>query len=225
MQGDFARAAAMSAEGVALYRRIGERDALLQPQFNLGVAALLGDRDGDALAIFREGLELALALGYVEGLVYFLEGHAAVRSARGEGHHAAVLAGAAGAAAERVGSRSSRSSARCTSARSTPRPARSEPPRSPRRATRDAGSSPRTRRATRCAWRSPATGWRRRTSTAHIEGGAGCRAGSRGCRAGSRRGVPAAVRCDFASVCDANSQRIGSRGPMPGRTRLPKSGS
>jgi non-specific serine/threonine protein kinase len=103
MQGDFGRAAAMSEEGVALYRRMGERDALLQPQFNLGVAALLDDRGGDALAIFRVGLELALALGYVEALVYFLEGHAAVRAARGEGRHAAVLAGAAEAAAERVG--------------------------------------------------------------------------------------------------------------------------
>ena len=103
MQGDFGRAAAMSEEAVALYRRMGERDAMLQPQFNLGVAALLHDRDGYALGIFREGLELALELGYVEGLVYFLEGHAAVHAARGAARHAAILVGAAEAAAERVG--------------------------------------------------------------------------------------------------------------------------
>jgi tetratricopeptide (TPR) repeat protein len=103
MQGDLDQATAMSEEGLELHRRMGQRDGMLQPQFNLGVAALLQEREAKAAATFAEGLELALELGYIEGLVYFLEGFAALHVAGTESERAATLLGAAEAAAERAG--------------------------------------------------------------------------------------------------------------------------
>jgi hypothetical protein len=103
MEGDYPRARAMSEEGRELYRRMGQLDGMLQPQFNLGVIELLQGRHEPAAALFSEGIGTALELGFVEGLVYFLEGHAAVRAADGDAELAATLLGAAQVAAERTG--------------------------------------------------------------------------------------------------------------------------
>jgi predicted ATPase/DNA-binding SARP family transcriptional activator len=104
MDGELERARELSEEAVVLYRRTAQRDRILQPLGNLATVARLQGRLDDAVALIAETLGLALELGYEEGVMYCLEGQAGVHADRGEGEHAAMLLGAAGAAAERLGS-------------------------------------------------------------------------------------------------------------------------
>ncbi len=66
---------------------------------NLGLAALLERRPGEAVGHFRAGLEIDRQLGYTEGEIYGLLGIAAVLAATGSATDAALLLGAADAAA------------------------------------------------------------------------------------------------------------------------------
>ena len=103
MQGDLERAVTFSREGLALYERAGQRDLMLHPMFNLGLAELLGERHADALARFGDGLTLALEMDYRESIALNLEGQAAVHAATGDPEHAARLLGAAEQVADEAG--------------------------------------------------------------------------------------------------------------------------
>ena len=99
------RATVLSHEGLDLYRKLGERAGMLQPLFNLGLAAVLGERHDEALALLRQRLQIAQQLGYTEALIYFLEESAAALGAIGETERATTLLGASEVAAEATGVR------------------------------------------------------------------------------------------------------------------------
>jgi len=66
---------------------------------NLGLAALLESRPDEALALFRQALVIDRELGFGEGMIYDLVGIAAALSDAGATADAALLLGAADAAA------------------------------------------------------------------------------------------------------------------------------
>ena len=66
---------------------------------NLGLAALLERRPAEALGLFRAALLIDRELGYSEGMIYGLVGIAAALSATDGAPDAAMLLGAADAAA------------------------------------------------------------------------------------------------------------------------------
>jgi tetratricopeptide (TPR) repeat protein len=101
-RGDYEQATALNEESIALYEQV-QRDGMPQPLTNLGLAAFLQGRHGEALAYFREGIAVAREFGYTEGLIYLLEGMAAVLAATGDAEQAATLLGVAEAAAEETG--------------------------------------------------------------------------------------------------------------------------
>jgi tetratricopeptide (TPR) repeat protein len=103
MRGDYARAEALSREGLELHERAGRRDGMQQPLFNLGLIATLQGRHDEALEIFEEGLAQAQELGFLAGTFYVMEGQAAAYAARGDSERAAERLGAADRAAERSG--------------------------------------------------------------------------------------------------------------------------
>jgi hypothetical protein len=70
---------------------------------NLGLAALLEGRPDEAARLFRLALLIDRDLAYLEGLIYGLVGIAAALAAGGAELDAAVLLGAAHAAAEGAG--------------------------------------------------------------------------------------------------------------------------
>jgi hypothetical protein len=80
------------AEGVALARRLGDRDNLSRALLRLAAVALYDDH-GDALragALYRESLLVAVELAHPYPLAYALEDLAAVAAAEGRPERAAV---------------------------------------------------------------------------------------------------------------------------------------
>ena len=80
-------------------RAIGHRTGVSVMLGNLGLAALLEHRPGDALAPFRSALLIDRELAYTDGLIYALVGIAAALSAIDGAPDAAALLGAAQSAA------------------------------------------------------------------------------------------------------------------------------
>lgn len=103
MMGDLERARALSEEGLALDRELGDATLIVVPLHNLGLVAFHEDRHDDAARYFTETLKLGGALEYTENVAYALEGLAAVAAAQGDPEPAAQLLGAAAAAADAIG--------------------------------------------------------------------------------------------------------------------------
>jgi tetratricopeptide (TPR) repeat protein len=93
-------ARALFEEGLAVSRQSGHRTAESVMLGNLGLVALLERRPADALGCFRDALLIDGELGYAEGLIYGLVGIAAALAAIDATPDAAMLLGAAHAAAQ-----------------------------------------------------------------------------------------------------------------------------
>ena len=98
-RGQYDEARALFEDGLAVSREIGHRTGESVMLGNLGLAALLERRPAEALGHFRAALLIDRELGYTEGVIYGLVGIAAVLSATDGAPDAAVLLGAAHAAA------------------------------------------------------------------------------------------------------------------------------
>jgi tetratricopeptide (TPR) repeat protein len=98
-RGQHDQARALFEDGLTVSREIGHRTAESVMLGNLGLVALLERRPAEALGHFRAALVIDRELGYTEGVIYGLVGIAAVLSATGDVADAAVLLGAADAAA------------------------------------------------------------------------------------------------------------------------------
>jgi predicted ATPase/DNA-binding SARP family transcriptional activator len=98
-RGEHDRARSLFDEALAVCREIGHRTGESAMLGNLGLAALLERRPAEALEHFRAALLIDLELDYAEGLIYGLVGSAAALSAADEAPEAALLLGAAHAAA------------------------------------------------------------------------------------------------------------------------------
>ena len=98
-RGQHDRARALFEEGLTVCRQIGHRTGESVMLGNLGLAALLERRPAEALGLFRLALLIDRELGYAEGLIYGLVGIAAALSAADRAPDAAMLLGAAHAAA------------------------------------------------------------------------------------------------------------------------------
>ena len=102
-RGQHDRARALFDEGLTVCREIGHRTGESAMLGNLGLVALLERRPAEALGLFREALLIDRELDYAEGLIYGLVGSAAALSATGGAPEAAMLLGAAHAAARATG--------------------------------------------------------------------------------------------------------------------------
>jgi predicted ATPase len=98
-RGQHEQAKALFEDGLSVSREIGHRTGESVMLGNLGLAALLERRPGEAVGHFRAGLEIDRQLGYTEGEIYGLVGIAAALAATGSATDAALLLGAADAAA------------------------------------------------------------------------------------------------------------------------------
>jgi predicted ATPase/DNA-binding SARP family transcriptional activator len=98
-RGQYAEARVLFEDGLAVSREMGHRTGESVMLGNLGLGALLERRPAEAAAHFRAGLEIDRELGYTEGVIYGLFGLAVVLSETGSAPDAAVLLGAADAAA------------------------------------------------------------------------------------------------------------------------------
>jgi predicted ATPase/DNA-binding SARP family transcriptional activator len=98
-RGQHEQARSLFEDGLAVCRDIGHRTAESVMLGNLGLVALLEQRPGEAVGHFRAALEIDRQLGYVEGEIYGMVGIAAVLAAIGSATDAALLLGAADAAA------------------------------------------------------------------------------------------------------------------------------
>ena len=103
IQGSYEEAKFLCDEALSLFRKLDERASMPLPLINLGLAALLQDRPEEALAYFREGLQLGHELGFVVPIVYSLDGLAAALAGIGALEQAATVLGAAEAAVESTG--------------------------------------------------------------------------------------------------------------------------
>jgi predicted ATPase/DNA-binding SARP family transcriptional activator len=98
-QGRRDRAEALFEEGLVVCREIGHRTGESVMLGNLGVSALLEHRLAEALGFFRRALLIDRELDYPEGMIYGVLGIAAALSEGAETRDAAILLGAAQAAA------------------------------------------------------------------------------------------------------------------------------
>jgi predicted ATPase/DNA-binding SARP family transcriptional activator len=98
-QGQRERATARFEKGLAVCRQIGHRTGESVMLGNLGLAALLEHRQADALGFFRRALVIDRELDYPEGLIYGVLGVAAALAEGARPPDAAMLLGAAQAAA------------------------------------------------------------------------------------------------------------------------------
>ena len=119
IQGAYEEAKFLCDEALSLFRKLDERASMPLPLINLGLAALMQDRPEEALAYFREGLQLGHELGFVVPIVYSLDGLAAALAGIGSLEQAATVLGAAEAPPSRQVSHSSRSNRRFTTGPST----------------------------------------------------------------------------------------------------------
>jgi tetratricopeptide (TPR) repeat protein len=101
--GDYELAALRCEEALDIARRRHDPTGLPLPLINLGLARLLQSRHADALACFRQGLQIAREVGHVVPKIYCLVGVAAVLATSGEAEQAARIAGAAQSAREATG--------------------------------------------------------------------------------------------------------------------------
>jgi tetratricopeptide (TPR) repeat protein len=99
-RGRYDRAMALFEEGLAVCRQIGHRTGESVMLGNLGLAALFESRRAEALRLFRRALLIDRELDYAEGLIYGLVGIAAALSHGAGAPDAAMLLGAAHAAAQ-----------------------------------------------------------------------------------------------------------------------------
>ncbi|HXV58661.1 MAG TPA: BTAD domain-containing putative transcriptional regulator, partial [Gaiellaceae bacterium] len=98
--GEAERAAGLFEEALGVFETLGQRDRIPVPLGNLGLAALLDGRPEEALDLLRQALSVAQELDYTEAEIYGIDGVAAALAATGEREAAALLLGAASAAAE-----------------------------------------------------------------------------------------------------------------------------
>jgi predicted ATPase len=98
-RGQYGEARALLEDALAVSRESGHRTGESVILGNLGLAALLEQRLAEAVTHFRAGLEIDRELGYTEGVIYGLFGLTAVLSPTDSAPDAAVLLGAADAAA------------------------------------------------------------------------------------------------------------------------------
>ena len=101
--GEYQRGRALCVEALPILERLQLRARTVLLLGNLGLAALLEGSLEEALDSFGQALEIAADLGYVEGSIYGLEGTAAVFAAAGRHEQAAMILGAAQAAADGTG--------------------------------------------------------------------------------------------------------------------------
>jgi predicted ATPase/DNA-binding SARP family transcriptional activator len=101
-QGQLDRATALFDEGLAVSRQNGHRTGESVMLGNLGLSALLDGRPAEALGFFRLALAIDRELEYAEGLIYGVVGVAAVLAAGADAIDAAILLGAADAAARAI---------------------------------------------------------------------------------------------------------------------------
>jgi predicted ATPase/DNA-binding SARP family transcriptional activator len=99
-RGQYDRARIRFEEGLTVCRKIGHSTGESVMLGNLGLAAVLEGRPKGALDSFREALLLDRRLGWPEGMIYGLFGIAAALAATDEAADAAMLLGAADAAAQ-----------------------------------------------------------------------------------------------------------------------------
>jgi hypothetical protein len=106
-QGDYARAAALSEESLALRRELGDKHGIAHSLGKLGRVASARDDYALATVLLEESLTLFRELGDKLGMAYGLEGLAAVATAPGTvpevRHHAARQLGAASALRAAIG--------------------------------------------------------------------------------------------------------------------------
>jgi hypothetical protein len=94
------RATALCEEGLAVCRQIDHRTGESMMLGNLGLSALIERRPTEALRFFRLALLIDLELDYADGLIYGLVGFAAALASGAGAPDAALLLGAADAAAQ-----------------------------------------------------------------------------------------------------------------------------
>jgi tetratricopeptide (TPR) repeat protein len=98
-RGQYEQARALFEDGLTVSRDMGHRTGESVMLGNLGLAALLEQRPQEALGHFRAALAIDVELGYTEGVIYGIVGLAAVLATADSTPDAAVLLGAADAAA------------------------------------------------------------------------------------------------------------------------------
>ena len=103
IQGAYEEGKFLCDEALSLFRKLDERASMPLPLINLGLAALMQDRPGEALPYFQEALQLGNELGFVVPIVYSMDGLAAALAGIGALEQAATVLGAAEAAAETTG--------------------------------------------------------------------------------------------------------------------------
>jgi predicted ATPase len=102
IKGDYARAAELFQEGMALRARLGWRPGTTL-QLNLGLVHLLQGRLEDATSLYRKAVEQARRLGQTSSILYGLEGLAAILARTGRVDVAATLLVAARVGREEIG--------------------------------------------------------------------------------------------------------------------------
>jgi non-specific serine/threonine protein kinase len=102
-QGDYARAAALYEEGLALYRAEQDRYGTAWSLQYLGLVAQAQGDHARAGALYREGLALRREMGDAAGVAQCLEGLATVAGAQDQAERAARLFGAAAALRASIG--------------------------------------------------------------------------------------------------------------------------
>src|SRR4029079_12079804 len=90
-------------ESLSLLRGLDDRGSISLPLVNLGLVALLQERRSDALAFYREGLQVSDELGFVTPLIHCLNGIAAVLAATGDAREAVTIIAASEALATTTG--------------------------------------------------------------------------------------------------------------------------
>ena len=102
IKGDYARAAELFQEGLALRARLGWRPGTTL-LLNLGLVYLLQGRLEDATSLYRKAVEQARRLGQTNSILYGLEGLAAILARTGRVDVAASLLVAARAGRDEIG--------------------------------------------------------------------------------------------------------------------------
>src|SRR5262249_14457503 len=103
LQGDHEQAKLLCEEALSIFVKLGERGSMPLPLINLGLAAFLQERYGEALPYYRQGLLQSNELGNVVLQIYCLDGLGAVLAATGDVERAATIVAAAQAIVDSSG--------------------------------------------------------------------------------------------------------------------------
>ena len=103
LQGDYARAAVLYRESLALRRELADKRGSAIGLVNLGTTALAQEDTEQAARLYRESLELNWRIQYMPGIAYCLFGFAGISALQRLPERAARLAGAAAALYDAIG--------------------------------------------------------------------------------------------------------------------------